>query len=261
MSLGIRSIIQLCPYSCYRCTTPCPTNPNGLECGGPGISLSCTVEGTCICNRTWGGDACQVPQCPNDCSGRGTCETAPDGTPIRCICDPGAAGDDCGADTALPCSFHKTCDECAKVQGCGWCGSALSSKGECIQGSLAGPRPNMASVANQMRVDKLSKPCPEWIFEGCPSIGVFIGNTIVAVLVLVMFVVNSVSLVLEDGTDDTQVSARDQWYRMQRSSKAYSALFQLQIWAATGSFIVFSFISLSLFPHQLFLFFSHSHRQ
>eukprot|EP01128_Nolandella_sp_AFSM9_P008091 TRINITY_DN465_c0_g1_i1.p1 TRINITY_DN465_c0_g1~~TRINITY_DN465_c0_g1_i1.p1 ORF type:complete len:944 (-),score=219.56 TRINITY_DN465_c0_g1_i1:200-3031(-) len=206
------------------CSSPCPIGNEGLPCGGNTTSLDCTIEGTCICRDVYGGEACTVPQCPNDCSGNGQCLLNSDGTPDQCQCDEGWTGRACLQTASLPCYRYTDCGGCSATLGCGWCGSAFSSEGTCYTGTDEGPNPDYELYGNT---------CPNWTFQSCPSMGVFIGNSVVALLVVVMFIVNGISLVMEDGSDESLISARDQWYRMQRSSKAYAALFQIQIWAAT----------------------------
>nr|CAI5862520.1 unnamed protein product [Callosobruchus analis] len=67
----------------------CPTTVSGLNCSGNGIC----IDGVCTCNGGWGGSACHLENCPNNCGAaeeRGICE------PERgCFCYGSYRGDDC----------------------------------------------------------------------------------------------------------------------------------------------------------------------
>ncbi|XP_071548836.1 attractin-like protein 1 isoform X2 [Panulirus ornatus] len=65
----------------------CPSTAVGEECSGRGACL----EGVCTCDAGWGGPACSVPVCPEDCSGNGQCNPEEH----RCQCHPGYTGADC----------------------------------------------------------------------------------------------------------------------------------------------------------------------
>lgn len=79
-----------------------------MECSNKGICDR--SSGQCACFSGYEGSSCQRASCPNDCSGRGTCETISrlaqlaggneynlwdaDIT-LGCACDPGYSGPDC----------------------------------------------------------------------------------------------------------------------------------------------------------------------
>lgn len=66
----------------------CPSKLPGVNCSGNGVC----IEGVCTCNGYWGGEACHLEKCPNNCGkmkGRGRCEQT------GCICSPEYKGNDC----------------------------------------------------------------------------------------------------------------------------------------------------------------------
>ncbi|KAG5869328.1 hypothetical protein JTB14_005136 [Gonioctena quinquepunctata] len=73
----------------YRLNS-CPSKVSNLNCSGNGVC----IDGSCICDGGWGGAACHLRNCPNNCGAaeeRGVCE------PERgCSCFDKYKGDDCG---------------------------------------------------------------------------------------------------------------------------------------------------------------------
>jgi tenascin len=74
------------------CTGNCSRSQNQGEC----------KDGTCVCAREWTGDSCALRRCPNDCNGRGVCNST-----SQCLCDPGYHRDDCSL-LVLPFPAHGT---------------------------------------------------------------------------------------------------------------------------------------------------------
>ncbi|XP_018573311.1 attractin isoform X3 [Anoplophora glabripennis] len=67
----------------------CPSVISGIDCSGNGIC----IEGICTCNGGWGGLACHLENCPNNCGAshnRGICEPEK-----GCSCFGKYKGDDC----------------------------------------------------------------------------------------------------------------------------------------------------------------------
>jgi len=81
------------------CEQPlCPGTP---ECGGDAQG-SCVLSyddlgasgASCACATRWGSANCSTMECPNGCSGHGSCAVGDDGVPA-CECDSGYKKDDC----------------------------------------------------------------------------------------------------------------------------------------------------------------------
>merc|ERR1712224_525676 len=64
---------------------PCPGAEKGQACSGHG---KCEA-GACKCDRTFKGEACDLPACPDDCNNNGACM---DGV---CTCNKGFTGNAC----------------------------------------------------------------------------------------------------------------------------------------------------------------------
>jgi hypothetical protein len=84
----------------------CPGTP---ICSGNG---KCT-SGSCVCNSTWVGSMCDIPNCPGtpDCNLQGRCIVDAQNMPV-CSCFDGFAGADCA--TSVSCTNgcngnHGTC--------------------------------------------------------------------------------------------------------------------------------------------------------
>lgn len=43
----------------------CPSNSSKVNCSGHGVC----IDGFCTCDAMYSGDACDIPICPNNCSG------------------------------------------------------------------------------------------------------------------------------------------------------------------------------------------------
>ncbi|KAK7083088.1 hypothetical protein SK128_015194 [Halocaridina rubra] len=65
----------------------CPSTVMDKECSDRGVC----IEGVCTCDGDWGGPACSVPVCPNECSGNGRCNREE----RRCQCHQGYTGAAC----------------------------------------------------------------------------------------------------------------------------------------------------------------------
>ncbi|XP_063985474.1 attractin-like protein 1 isoform X1 [Diachasmimorpha longicaudata] len=68
----------------------CPSRYSHIDCSGHGV---CT-DGTCTCDPTWTGEACDASVCPNNCShhhDQGECNRERN----ECNCSPGYKGSDC----------------------------------------------------------------------------------------------------------------------------------------------------------------------
>ncbi|TGZ32639.1 Uncharacterized protein DBV15_09083 [Temnothorax longispinosus] len=68
----------------------CPSRYSNIDCSGHGVC----IEGTCTCDATWTGEACDVQVCPNNCSyhhQQGEC----DRESHHCRCFHGFKGADC----------------------------------------------------------------------------------------------------------------------------------------------------------------------
>ncbi|XP_011147509.1 attractin-like protein 1 isoform X1 [Harpegnathos saltator] len=68
----------------------CPSRYSHIDCSGNGVC----IEGTCTCDATWTGEACDIQVCPNNCSyyhGQGEC----DRESHHCNCFNGYKGADC----------------------------------------------------------------------------------------------------------------------------------------------------------------------
>jgi tenascin len=63
---------------------------DGQPCGGVARG-TCLHSGKCRCKSPFGGDACESASCPNDCSGRGFCNSRLQ----KCLCPAGWSGDSC----------------------------------------------------------------------------------------------------------------------------------------------------------------------
>ena len=82
-----------------------PICPGFPECNNGagrarGECVRTSAGATCQCYVGFRGAACDVLACPNDCSGRGTCQLSADGNP-QCTCSYGYGGDDCATNTGL----------------------------------------------------------------------------------------------------------------------------------------------------------------
>ena len=63
-----------CPPSSERCTESAGlTCPGSGTCSGHG---TCGAGGKCACDDGFSGTACEATDCPDDCSGKGVCNTA-----------------------------------------------------------------------------------------------------------------------------------------------------------------------------------------
>ncbi|XP_063233286.1 attractin-like protein 1 [Bacillus rossius redtenbacheri] len=71
----------------YRLNS-CPSRYSHSNCSGRGVC----IDGVCTCDALYRGEACDVPICPNNCSGgNGQCNREKH----RCDCRQGFKGDDC----------------------------------------------------------------------------------------------------------------------------------------------------------------------
>lgn len=66
----------------------CPSMIGGIDCSGNGIC----IDGVCTCDGRWGGIACHIEKCPNNCGGseKGICEPEK-----GCLCLNDFRGEDC----------------------------------------------------------------------------------------------------------------------------------------------------------------------
>ncbi|XP_066962563.1 attractin-like protein 1 isoform X1 [Macrobrachium rosenbergii] len=65
----------------------CPSTVAEKVCSSKGVC----IDGVCTCDAGWGGPACSVPLCPEECSGHGTCNPEQH----SCQCHEGYKGADC----------------------------------------------------------------------------------------------------------------------------------------------------------------------
>ena len=91
------SIPVPCPNNCTSSTS---ANAAGAKLAPHGV---CQVSGVCLCNKGWSGTDCATADCPNGCSGKGSCA---DG---HCYCDKGFSGLDCSVACPKGCSGHGEC--------------------------------------------------------------------------------------------------------------------------------------------------------
>lgn len=105
--------------SCAGCT---PVN----NCGWCGATNSCVTSGPT--GPTGGACASGFAWLPNQCST--TTMPMPDAGAVADV----PAATDVGAPTD-PCNRYTTCDSCAPVNPCGWCGAT----GRCVSGTPTGP--------------------------------------------------------------------------------------------------------------------------
>jgi len=73
--------------------------------------------------------------------------------------------------------------------------------------------------------------CGAWHYQECPGLGINIGTAIIIAIVLLFMVINAISFIWEDTSNKTDLQKRLQWYRYQRSGKAYLAWYVLQSYA------------------------------
>uniref|UniRef100_H2YMB5 Tenascin-R n=1 Tax=Ciona savignyi TaxID=51511 RepID=H2YMB5_CIOSA len=106
-------------------------------CSGHG---SCNKHGRCQCWGQWSGEDCSTRSCPNECNGKGICDNG------NCICDITYSGSDCGRRSCVnDCNGHGRCEEESGRCRCNgnWegddcsvrrCPRDCSGHGECING-------------------------------------------------------------------------------------------------------------------------------
>lgn len=79
-------------------STPCMRCAQ-LTCGPNGVCKAGGTFATCMCLNGWSGPSCSIApgSCYNvTCSGQGWCVLSMLGDSMRCACNPGATGVDCG---------------------------------------------------------------------------------------------------------------------------------------------------------------------
>jgi hypothetical protein len=104
-----------CDYDNGKCK--CNSSWIGLDCATKKCPLKCNndhgrcVDGVCVCDHSWEGDACEIPsmKCPKACSGHGLCvhETG------TCLCMESWTSIDCSARNNTchdDCHGHGKCD-------------------------------------------------------------------------------------------------------------------------------------------------------
>ena len=102
-------------------------------CSGHGM---CSND-SCVCEEGWKGAFCEVPKCPNDCSGNGICNSAL----LTCFCNPGWTGDDCSEpdcpgepdcfNRGVCAVINETISKCVNCSA-GWMGPACNDP--CVHG-------------------------------------------------------------------------------------------------------------------------------
>jgi len=205
----------------FNYTQPdCFGRPCDFDCNGNGTCDYAT--GICACDAYHTGNYCDIPQCPSNCTSaaQGTCiYNTTTGLPIQCQCTEGWTGDDCGTTTYLPCENYHNCDDCHnKNPNCGWC----SDSDQCMEGNELGPF--------------FETGCRKWHYKECPA-GLEVVNYVILIIMIIMFIINMISFTVDD-TSEMEVPPRLDWYRFQRSNKAWTLLFQFQFIAACGLFDV-----------------------
>eukprot|EP00960_Hanusia_phi_P038872 753644-Hanusia_phi.AAC.3 len=91
-----------------------------FDCWGHGACL----DGKCVCDQSWTGFDCSIPNCPNACSGRGICQ----GNGV-CHCQLGFSGSACEQRACLEqdCSGHGSCANGTCVCDRDWTGIGCES--------------------------------------------------------------------------------------------------------------------------------------
>jgi hypothetical protein len=196
-----------------------------LNCPDP----SCNGHGycanaSCVCEPEWTSFDCTIKQCPNNCTGpdRGTCRYE-NGEPVACECVEGWQGSDCSVAQPTPCDKRLTCDECTSTGACGWC----ETSGLCIDGDAVGPADGTG--------------CRAYHHLSCPNLGIPVLNYIFTAFVGIILLINIITMIKHDSKGVP--SKRAEWYRFQRSSKAWSMVWQLQ-WIAAISLVSYNFPSI-----------------
>jgi len=192
-----------------QCASSC--NNNGL----------CS-DGLCVCFANYTGSLCDTLQCPYNCSydtGNGHCIYQADGvTPDKCECTDGWTGDDCKTTKTKPCNENTDCSSCTDSPGCGWCADS-----------------NKCSNGNDLGVLD-GTGCRNWHYQECPA-GTEVINFILLVLLILLFLINMITYVWYQ-VAETKPPIRTEWYRFQRSCKAWTMVFQLQYIAITGNLAI-----------------------
>jgi len=184
------------------------------NCSGNGVC----INGTCNCKSIWTGVACQIRQCPNNCTSpdRGVCIYV-NGVPIVCQCTTGWAGADCSIAQPIPCHLRTNCSDCISNPSCGWCESTQ----KCVDGDIIGPLDGTG--------------CREYHSTECPNLGIPILNYIFTGFLGFMLLVNIITFIHYDASNE-RPGKRLEWYRFQRSEKAWSYIFQAQFIASVSLF-------------------------
>jgi hypothetical protein len=103
-----------CPPAAERCTASAGLACPGNGCNGHG---TCGADGVCSCFTGYSGSGCGDKDCPDDCSGSGTCNPS---TGV-CACSGGFVGDSCagcaaGHEVKISAMGTRTCE--AKAAAC-----------------------------------------------------------------------------------------------------------------------------------------------
>lgn len=125
--------------------------------------------------------------------------------------------------TYLNCPDLDNCNDCNGNPGCGWC----SDDDTCYYGDEIG------TIQNELIEPDTPFTCRKWHFNECPSAAIPVMNAIVTAIIAVMLLVNLLTTIWQD-SDPEATSAREEWYRFQRSSKAWLGIYQMQLVGASG---------------------------
>ncbi|XP_071506024.1 uncharacterized protein [Diadema antillarum] len=98
---------------------------DGMPCSGHGV---CQSDRACLCDEGWMGDGCQIPVCPEECSGYGVCSGASD-VPT-CECDAHHFGTDCGYLCQNGSVVNSTC-QCDPCYAGPACDQECAAHGQC----------------------------------------------------------------------------------------------------------------------------------
>ena len=97
----------VCVRGKCQCNGDINSGWRGADCGVDICPRGCSppngrcVDGDCVCKAGWRGRACEISTCPGTkgesvtCSNHGRCDVNHK-LDVRCICEPGFKGDDCG---------------------------------------------------------------------------------------------------------------------------------------------------------------------